>query len=228
MPTCARKHQLTGTHVYHVYNRSNRRLCIFHSDHDYRYFMKLLKEYTTRFRIKLYNWALLFNHFHLLLEIDDPRLISRVLAGLNHAYTIYYHKKYDTCGFLWQGRFKLQPIQKERYLVACGRYIERNPVRAQQVQTCSEWPYSSARFYCTGMPDGITCENPLFHSFGSTPRERQLSYGEFLREGDETEEKIFRGDMRPAGDNYFLARLVKVDGRYMPRRTGRPREAISL
>jgi putative transposase len=143
------------------------------------------------------------------------------MAGLSRAYTHYYHRKYHTAGFLWQGRFKLQPIQKEQYLITCGRYIERNPVKAGMVEFAESYPYSSAQFYCLGKADGITQESPLFVSFGKEILPRQSNYKEFLRNFNAEEDESFERIEEPKGDKEFLRRLIKENGRYLPRRKGK-------
>lgn len=112
MPYSTRKHQLQNSLVYHVYNRSNARVEVFHRDEDYRYFIKLLTEYAAEFNAKVYHWVVMPNHYHLLLELVDPEVISGCMAGLNRSYACYHHRIYHTAGFLWQGRFKLQPGKK--------------------------------------------------------------------------------------------------------------------
>lgn len=226
MPSYARKHQLNNSLVYHIFNRSNARISIFNSEADYRHFIKLLIDYSHNFKVSVYHWVIMSNHYHLLLEIEEPENISRLMAGLNRAYTHYYHKIYLSSGFLWQGRFKLQPVQKERYLVACGRYIERNPVRANIVVEAQDYLYSSARFYCFGASDNLTSEDPTFIQFGKEITQRQTTYKEFLRNFDTEEENSFTNIEYPKGDEGFIKRLVKEHGRYMPRRRGKPIKRI--
>ena len=160
------------------------------------------------------------NHYHLLLELDIPENLSLMMAGLNRAYTHYYHATYHTAGYLWQGRFKSQPVEKESYLIACGRYIERNPVRAGIVLEAYEYPYSSAGFYCTGKPDGITTDDPAFSGFGKDTLKRQDSYTEFLRKFNSEEERLFEDLENPLGSQEFIRRLLKINGRYVARRKG--------
>ncbi|PIQ87820.1 MAG: hypothetical protein COV73_02100 [Candidatus Omnitrophica bacterium CG11_big_fil_rev_8_21_14_0_20_43_6] len=226
MPYYARKHQLHNSLIYHIMNRGNKKEQVFNRKEDYLYFIQLLKEYCARFEIKLYHWALMPNHYHLLLEINDPENISSCMAGLNRAYTHYHHKVYSTVGFLWQGRYKLQPVQKERYLLACGRYIERNPVKANIVDEAHTYPYSSAAFYCLGGPDGITTEDPTFIEFGSEITRKRKSYVEFLFNSDATEETAFGNLEYPKGDKQFLRKLIKENGRYIPKRRGAPFKRI--
>lgn len=160
MPTYARKHQLSNSLIYHIYNRSNARVSIFNHKEDFCCFMDLLRSYSQRFSLKLYHWVIMSNHYHLLLELEEPERISNIMSGLAKAYSCYHHKAYSASGFLWQGRFKSKPVQKEKYLIACGRYIERNPVKAGMVNQAYEYPYSSAIVYCLGKSDRITIEYP--------------------------------------------------------------------
>jgi len=222
MPTYARKHQLTDSLLYHVYNRSTDKEVIFKNERDCYYFMDLLKRYSLRFDLKLYHWVIMANHYHLLLELNDPERISRIMAGLSKAYSCYHHKIYSAVGFLWQGRFKLQPVQKESYLSICGRYIERNPVKAEIVVAAHEYLFSSAGFYCSGKKDGITTENPYYEDFGANLEIRRSEYAEFLRIPNDEEETFFEDSEQPVGSKEFIKRLIKKNGRFIPRRRGRP------
>jgi putative transposase len=202
--------------MYHAYNRSNRGFAIFRDDADFRVFIGLLRRYSGLFLLKIYHWVIMSTHFHALFEIAEPRLISKLMAGLTVVYTRYHHARYSTHGFLWQGRFKLQPVQKERYLIACGRYIERNPVRAGLCLEADDYLYSSARYYTQGVADGITVDDPTFADFGFKPLQRRESYRNFLRGSNSEEEKLF-GDMEVhAGSSAFIERLKRFNGRPIP------------
>jgi len=228
MPSYARKHQLTGSLTYHIFNRSNAKRPVFNLESDYRHFLKLLTDYSHKFKLRIYHWVVMPNHYHLLLEIEEPENISKLMAGLNRAYTHYHHKTYFTAGFLWQGRFKLQPVQKERYLIACGRYIERNPVMANIVLCAQDYPYSSAKFYCLGKTDGLTVEDPTFSQFGKEFNQRRASYQEFLRSFDNEAEDSFGRLEVPRGDKEFMNRLIREKGRYISRRRGKPTKRIMV
>jgi len=120
----------------------------------------------------------------------------------------------------------LQPVQKDNYLIACGRYIERNPVRAGIVNKVYGYPYSSASYYCSGENDGITVEDPAFLTFGTNLTSRRNAYIEFLRRFDSEEEKSFNNFEQPVGNKGFLRRLIKENGRFTSRRRGRPRKEL--
>ena len=101
-------------------------------------------------------------HYHILVELEQPEIISSVMSGIARAYSCYHHRAHKTAGYLWQGRFKSQPIEQELYLSACGRYIERNPVKVSIVSNAWEYDYSSAKFYVLGQTDSLTTQNPFF------------------------------------------------------------------
>ena len=54
---------------------------------------------------------------------------------------------YKSSGHIWQGRFKLFPIQQDEHLLTVLRYVERNPVRAELVERAEQWIWSSAHHW---------------------------------------------------------------------------------
>jgi putative transposase len=221
MPSCARKHQLQESLVYHAFSRGNGRKVIFQESEDFVYFKVLLCKYSNKFNARVYHWVIMPNHYHLVVEFECPELVSKFMAGLHRAYSHYCHKQYNAVGFLWQGRFKLQPIQKDLYLKNCGRYVERNPVRAGMVQDACKYAHSSARFYCLGQKDGITQASPGFECFGEDAKSRQRAYRKFLRNFSSQEEGYFLDMETPYGNQNFIRRMIRKGSRYFPRRQGR-------
>jgi putative transposase len=221
MPAYPRKHQLQDNIAYHIFNRGNRKSDIFHDQGDYNYFKSLLSKYSRQKSMRIYHWAIIPNHYHFLAEIATPEDLPSAMAGINQGYTRYYHKKYGTAGFLWQGRFKSQPVQKDKYLLACGRYIERNPVRANFVSYPDDYPYSSAAHYTKGDYDEITAVSPIYEMFIGKKKDKQLEYKKFILDFDPEDIRRYNNFNEPVGDNSFKKRLIKKKGRYLPRRQGR-------
>ncbi|MFH1962734.1 MAG: transposase [bacterium] len=167
-------------------------------------------------------FVLMNNHFHLVVEMEEPKKLSVAMAGMLRSYVYYHHKRYNSAGHLWQGRFKSQAIEKEPYLLACGRYVERNPVLAGLVDYAWKWPHSSAKFYCLGIEDGLTVSDPIWDK--GTDDRGHKQYQEWLSEEVEGEAELFRNADQALGREGFLARLVRVGDRDMPRHQGRPRK----
>jgi putative transposase len=222
MPSTSRSSQVTLSLVYHVINRGHARSVLYHDKEDFERFVRILAAYAKNFEMKVYHWVLMPNHFHLLAELLQPKDISRIMAGVSRSYVHYYHRKYDSVGHLFQGRFKSQPIAKEDYMLACARYIERNPVKSALSVSAEAYPYSSAAFYCLGQSDLLTETDPCYDSFGQDIKQRREGYQKYLQEFNIDEELSFGNFEAPMGSEEFKRRLIKERGIFIPR-NGRPR-----
>jgi len=160
------------------------------------------------------------NHYHLEVEIENPEEMSSIMSGINRAYTAYYHKKYKTSGYLWQGRFKSVAIEKEEHMIGCGRYIERNPVKAKMVEYAEEYEYSSAKYYVNGAEDEVITRDKSFEYFGQNEQERKENYRKYLMEEEGGDRELYGGEKQVIGNDNFRAKMLKKDGRWVPARQG--------
>ena len=76
-------------------------------------------------------------------------------------------------GHLWQGRFA-SFIMDERHLLACARYVERNPVRAGLVSKPQHWQWSIAATHMRGEDDILVTCRPMLRRV-SKPWEQFIS-----------------------------------------------------
>jgi REP element-mobilizing transposase RayT len=136
--------------VYHVTSRGNGRQKIFHDDEDCRKFLELFGKTLSRFNWTCHAFCLMGNHYHLMIETPDANL-SQGMHHLNATVCQAHHKRYDTVGHLFQGRFKAIVVDRESYLLELARYVVLNPVRAGLVARPEDWPWSSYRA-TAGMP----------------------------------------------------------------------------
>ena len=141
---------------YHVYNRGVEKRLIFLDEDDYAVFMAYLRRHLDapesdgiKIRrhahydsLEMVAYCLMPNHFHLLLYVgDEPRQLASFMQSVCTAYSMYFNKKYNRVGHLFQGRFKASRIIKDDYLQHISRYIHLNPV------DYLEWPWSSLPIY---------------------------------------------------------------------------------
>jgi putative transposase len=70
------------------------------------------------------------NHIHLLATPSDIQGINRMMQYIRRHYVPYINHTYGGNGSIWEGRYKANLVQDDRYLLTCMRYIELNPVRA--------------------------------------------------------------------------------------------------
>jgi len=120
------------------------------------------------------------NHVHLLVRIGEKSDLPRFMKRLNLKYFYYYRKKQAYVGHLWQDRFKSKLIDKDEYLIQCGKYIELNPVRANIVKTPEDYPFSSYFYYGLGLEDKLIDVDPLYMDMGNTTITRQSAYRKML------------------------------------------------
>jgi len=136
---------------YHLYNRGVGKQDIFQDAEDYRVFLNILKDtllpltkdkgatlksYKSNAyqrknfneQIELLVYALLPNHFHLLVHQVVPRIIDQFMRSIGTRYSMYFNKKYKRNGSLFQGIYKASLIFDEPYLLHLSRYIHRNPL----------------------------------------------------------------------------------------------------
>lgn len=205
--------------VYHVMNRGLNRRDIFVDDADRVRFAERVVEYAELTGARIYHWVWMTTHFHMLVEISYAKL--RAFAGtLQQTYAQDFHRRHGTSGIFWEGRFKSKPVEIGEYLMRCGRYIERNPVRAGMVAAAEQFPWSSARFYVTGKSDGLTTANPYI---GAQKKgfDRE-DYRAILASGADDAWMAEHNGKRVLGSAAFGEQFTREKGRER-RRRGRPR-----
>jgi putative transposase len=161
MPRTARAS--VGGICYHVINRGNGRAEVFHDNDDYDAFVRLMVDAHARLPMRVLAYCLMPNHFHLVLWPNADGDLSRWLQWLLTAHVRRYHRRYQTSGHVWQGRFKAFPIQEDDHLLTVIRYVERNPLRANLVKKVQNWRWSSLTAMAANPP-------LLFLHPGPTPR----------------------------------------------------------
>jgi putative transposase len=114
--------------VHHVMARGDRREEIFRDEQDRWKFLGYLAEGAERYRVKVYCYVLMENHFHLVIMTPEGNL-SQWMHQLKTAYTVYFNCRHQVVGHLFQGRFKSTVIEAEKYLLEVSRYLHLNPVR---------------------------------------------------------------------------------------------------
>ena len=115
--------------LQHVIARGINRQAIFSETVDYQDFVHRLGDILSTSTTSCYAWALLPNHFHLLLKPGDVS-VSRVMQRLLTGYVVTYNRRHGRVGHLFQNRYKSILCQEEPYLLELVRYIHLNPLRA--------------------------------------------------------------------------------------------------
>ena len=202
---------------HHITQRGNRRQQTFFSEEDYAAYVGLMAEWCTERGVEIWAYCLMPNHTHLIAVPRSEDGLRRAVGEAHRRYTRRINFREKWRGYLWQGRFA-SFVMDEPYLLAAGRYVELNPVRANLAADAAEWPWSSARAHLSGRDDQLVKVAPLlamvtdWRAFlDSAPPEEEL---EQLRDHGRTG--------HPLGNAAFIAGLEKTVGRILrPRKPGR-------
>ncbi len=178
---------------YHIITRGNDRKRIFRSDPDFIYFLKLVKEALGKKSINIHHYCLMNNHLHFLISVIDSRLAPKFFQNIFQRYAYYFRKRYRHVGYLFQNRYKSYPIEKDGYLLECGRYIERNPLRAGIVKDAVDYRWSSYLHYACGKKDDIILSNPAYIELSQDDDERKRLYREYILQERPYEHLVDKG-----------------------------------
>jgi len=99
-----------------------------------------------RFQLEMHAYVLMSNHDHLLLHTQDA-ILSRAIQWMGVNYFVWFNRRHERSGHLFQGRFKSFPLQDDRYFLAMCFYIHGNPLRAGIVKKLSDYRWSSYPAY---------------------------------------------------------------------------------
>ncbi|OGY25165.1 MAG: hypothetical protein A2Z11_00060 [Candidatus Woykebacteria bacterium RBG_16_43_9] len=175
---------------YHVYSRGIEKRKIFLDWADHRRFLARLKDYGRAHSVTILAYCLMPNHYHLLVrqESDDP--LSIFLQKLNLAYSMYFNKKYDRVGPLFQSRFKAKLVDSEEYLLELSRYIHLNPYEILMAKkSLRTYPWSSYGVYLSNKNIDLIVDTKFILNFFSRKNQTE-DYKKFVEKKDVSFEGI--------------------------------------
>lgn len=154
MPRTGRVVSLTGYN--HIIARGNGGICIFEDDEDRYRILTLFEDKLVGNGIGVIAWCLMSNHFHLM--VDDPHgKISSCMSGVLTSYAMYFNRKTDRVGHLFQDRFTNIPVENDAQAISLADYIHMNPVKAG-VSAADNYRWSSYRAYAYGYDSFGFCD----------------------------------------------------------------------
>jgi len=123
--------------VHHVYARGIEKRSIFLDDSDKIFFLEKVGANLSRWGIQCHAWALMPNHFHLLLRSTEG-LLPSFMRCLLTVYSKYFNEKHNRVGHFFQNRYKSPIVGKTAYFREVVRYIHLNPLRSKIVRSVGE------------------------------------------------------------------------------------------
>lgn len=155
--------------IYHVYNRVGGGLMEFADDELAATFVTTLRLAMRRDEVAVFAWALLGNHFHVVVR-QGPVPLSRPMKALQQGVTRVRNLRSRVFGPLWQSRFKAKEVLDEKYLMQLIAYVHLNPVKAGLAQDAGGYRWSGHRDIVGRRRDPIVAVDEVLLLYGETRR----------------------------------------------------------
>ena len=184
--------------LHHIMCRGIERNRVFDTDADREHFLERLGEILQETKTLCYAWALIPNHFHLLLR-TGPVPISTVMRRLLTGYALWYNRAHRRHGHLFQNRFKSVLCQEDAYLLELVRYIHLNPIRAGLVESLeglARYPFSGHSVLMGKVKRAWQDTQGILGLFGKSVGAARRGYKKFMEGGIDQGK---RGDLTGGG-----------------------------
>ncbi|MBI2420813.1 MAG: transposase [Candidatus Levybacteria bacterium] len=196
--------------LYHVFNRGINKQNIFLSDEDYKFFLGKLRRLRQKYDFSIYALCLMPNHFHV--SIQTRKIpISKIMSSLTTSYSMYFNRKYNHFGPVFQNRFKSILIENDSYFLGLSRYIYLNPVKAGFVKDPAKYKYTSLREVLGKEPYHFI-DQDIIRLIGESEKSRK-NYEKFIYEGInenlEDFKRLFQTEEATLGSNRFSTMAKK-------------------
>jgi len=195
---------------YHVFNRGINKQDIFLSDEDYAFFLRKLQGLKQKYDHSIYALCLMPNHFHISIQTRKVP-ISKIMSSLTTSYSMYFNRKYQHFGSVFQNRFKSILIENDSYFLQLSRYIYLNPVKAGITKNPALYKYSSLR-EALGKEPTYFLDQDILRLVGNTKKSRK-SFEKFVYEGISQDlgniERFFEIEEATFGSNRFSTMAQK-------------------
>lgn len=123
--------------TYHIYNRGAFKTPIYRDKQDYEFFYTLLWQEQKHVGVRINVESLMENHLHLQIFQKNPRDMQKFMTSLTIRYALYFRKKYDHSGRIFQGTYKASLLKGIKRIKENTIYILDNPKEAG----IDSWPY---------------------------------------------------------------------------------------
>jgi putative transposase len=130
-------------------------------------------------------WALLPNHFHLLVR-TGARPLATTMRRLLTGYAGGFNRRHKRAGHLFQNRYKSILVEEEPYLLELVRYIHLNPLRAKILSTLDKldgYPWTGHSALMGRVPRPWQAVGEVLGCFGTRSRNARRRYREYVAEG---------------------------------------------
>jgi putative transposase len=212
---------------HHVIQRGNNRQRIVIDDLDRQHLLDLWQQHASEWGVAIHAYVIMDNHFHLLATPQTSLSLPRMMQAVGRSYVRHFNLRHSRTGALWEGRYRSNLIESERYLLTCMIYIDLNPVRAGVVNDARDFRWSSHRHHIGLASDKLVKQHALYWELGNTPFGREAAYAQMVQSGlsPKDVEDLTHSALTgwALGSNQFIHQLqLNTLRRVQKERAGRP------
>ena len=200
----------------HIVQRGHDRDDCFFEEADYRAYLGYLAEFALKFGCSVHAYCLMTNHVHLLVTPHAPDSCAQTMKSVGQHHVQRINSRRGRTGTLWEGRFWSCPVTTERYVLACYRYVELNPVRARIVARAEQYGWSSYGANSQGAPNGFLTPHDVYLAIA---RETQIRGDAYRALCNEPLDPVVLDQIRKATRGGYAVGAAR-------RPRGRPRPAV--
>ncbi len=212
MPRKARL-DATGA-IHHVIVRGIDHRRIFDDDGDRRNLVSRMAKVAEETGTTIYAWALLPNHAHILLR-SSPLGISKYMRRLLTGYAVYYNRRHERQGYLFQNRYKSILCEEEAYFKELIRYIHLNPLRAGIVDNLvglGAYPWCGHSYIMGRSAYSWHDVSFVLSRFGARSAEARQRYRKYLEDALRQEAARGAGQWRPDWSLLEWLKGIRITG----------------
>ena len=171
--------------LHHVMARGIDRQIIFRDDQDRDDLLRRLSDLVREHQLKIFAWALMSDHFHLLVQTGQ-RPLEFSMRSLLTGFATVFNRRHGRVGHVFQNRYKSIVCEVERYFVELVRYIHLNPVRGAIVRdfdALDDYPYTGHSALLGAIPRAWQSTDAVLERFGRRVGWARAAYRKFVSEG---------------------------------------------
>ncbi len=206
--------------LQHVIVRGIEKRPIFLDDEDRTGFLDRFSTLLGETGTHCYAWALMPNHFHLLL-VPQRDSLARFMRRLLTGYVVTFNRRHNRVGHLFQNRYKSIVCEEEAYLLQLVRYIHLNPLRAGLVKSMDEldrYPWCGHGVLMGNLKMEGQQTGEILRRFSRGAVKGRELYRQFVADGSEQgrrDELIGGGLRRSQGDVSSAEEIESFDARVL-------------
>lgn len=141
----ARKYE--NSSFFHIIVQGINKEYIFQEEKFKITYLKQINRFSNELEINIIAYCIMDNHAHFLIMCDKIENLSKLMQKVNSVYAKYYNYIMKRVGYVFRDRFLSEAIDNKRYFIHCIKYIHLNPVKANIVDKCEKYKYSSYNYF---------------------------------------------------------------------------------